>query len=120
MKKSTYQKYAGATRANFTDEELKRAQENWEYGRKRFPDEHAESESIIAAKGLSGHREVTLWYSKNKMPIPKAQLSAISTFAGSTYAGPFGRGVAREEESSTAGGTKLDDLYRPVVKPEEA
>lgn len=120
MNTTKYQKFAAATRANFSAEELRRAQENFAYVKTRFPKEHAESEALIAVKGLSGHREIHDWYARYKSPIPKERLNAIEQYADSTYAGAFGRGQAREEEPSTAGGTKLDNLYRPVVKPEGA
>ncbi|TCU29925.1 hypothetical protein [Rhizobium laguerreae] len=120
MSNTKYNKYATATRANFTPEELRRAQENFQYVKARFPKEHAESETLIVAKGLSGHREIHDWYARYKSPIPKERLNAIEQYADSTYAGAFGRGQALEAKPTTAGGTPQDNLYRPAIKPEGA
>lgn len=120
MSNSKYNKYASATRANFTPEELRRAQENFQYVKTRFPKEHAESEALIAAKRLGGHREIHDWYARYKSPLPKERLNAIEQYADSTYSGPFGRGEVREAKPTTAGGTPQDNLYRPPVKPEGA
>lgn len=114
-----YQKYAAATRANLTDEELKRAKENWEFARSRFPEEHALSEAIIRSKGLSGHREIHEHYAKYKVPISQRELGVIGLFADTSYSGAFGRGIAHEDPT-TAGGTKLDEVFRPSVKPDGA
>ncbi len=113
-------RYTAATRANFSDEELRLARANWEWGAKRMPAEHAEAAALIEAKGLGGHREVTAYYLRNKMPISARELSAIEIYKDTTYAGPFGRGEAKIDTPTTAGGTKLDALFTPTVKPEGA
>lgn len=85
-------RYANSTRKNFTDAELRKAQENHSYVAKRFPKEFAESEALIKAKGLGGHREITAHYLANKSPIAPTAIKILQTFADSTYEGPFGRG----------------------------
>ncbi|WP_105404135.1 hypothetical protein [Neorhizobium sp. T7_12] len=93
---NSYKKFAASTRANFTDEELKKAQSNWDYVARRFPEEHREAESLIAARGLSGHREITAHYLANKSPITSSEIKRLETYAQSTYEGPFGRGKQGE------------------------
>lgn len=89
---SNYNKYVNATRANFTPEELRKAQENLAYGARRFPEEHARAMALIKERGLEGHREITDHYSRFKMPISESEIKTIALFADTTYAGAFGRG----------------------------
>ncbi|KQV14019.1 hypothetical protein ASC97_12490 [Rhizobium sp. Root1203] len=113
------QKYAEAARATLTDEEIRRAGENFAYGAKRFPAEHAEAVALITAKGLAGHREVASYYASHKMPISARELSVIELYKDTSYAGAFGQGVAHEAPS-TSGGTAADSIFRPTMKPDGA
>jgi hypothetical protein len=110
-------KYGRATMALFTPEQLKQADANYAHGAQRFPAEHARAAANIKARGLEHHREVVDWYIKNKMPIPDEALKTIQAFAGSTYAGPFGKGEQREAEATSPG---LGNFYHQPVKPEGA
>jgi len=86
------QRYVNSTRKNFTDAELRKAQENHSYVANRFPEEFAESEALIKARGLGGHREITAHYLANKSPMDSHTIKLLQTYADSTYEGPFGRG----------------------------
>lgn len=83
-------KFEASTRANFTPQELTKAMENFQWGAKRMPEEHAKAVALIAEKGLGGHREVTAHYLKYKQPISPLELARIDLYKNSTSKGPFG------------------------------
>ncbi|MBB3394470.1 hypothetical protein [Rhizobium sp. BK060] len=114
---TNYNRYVNSTRANFSAEDLRKAQENLAYGARRFPEEHARAMALIKERGLEGHREITEHYSRFKMPMSESEIKTIALFADTTYKGAFNRGEAHEAPT-TAGGTKEDNIFRPAVAPE--
>ncbi|MBX5046980.1 hypothetical protein [Rhizobium lentis] len=117
---SKQRQYEKATRAVMSEEQIRKAQENWEYSARRFPEEHKRVAALIEERGLTGHREIVDWYSRYKAPIDAHRVAAIELFKDTTYCGPFGVGEAKATTPTTAGGTKLDAIFTPSVKPEGA
>ena len=120
-------KYRAASLLNFSQAELDKARENLAFVKRRFPEESAKEQAVIAEKGLGDHREVISHYSRFRVPMTSHELSVLQLFEGSSYSGSFAKGEQRDApthrpagEGSMLGSSAADLLYRPAIKPDGA